>query len=51
MLKTDCTVRLAPTFGFAPMKMDLGGITRTTTWEGYEAGGAVDWDALLRSFG
>ncbi|WNZ62383.1 HipA domain-containing protein [Myxococcus sp. MxC21-1] len=51
VLKTDSTVRLAPIFDFAPMKMDLEGITRTTTWDGYEAGGEVDWDALLKSFG
>ncbi|CAM4118970.1 type II toxin-antitoxin system HipA family toxin [Corallococcus sp. ZKHCc1 1396] len=51
VLKTDSTVRLAPIFDFAPMKMDLEGITRTTTWEGYEAGGSVDWAGLLRSFG
>ncbi|NOK10390.1 type II toxin-antitoxin system HipA family toxin [Corallococcus exercitus] len=51
VLKTDSTVRLAPVFDFAPMKMDLEGITRTTTWEGYEVGGEVDWDGLLRSFG
>lgn len=51
VLKTDSTVRLAPIFDFAPMKMDLEGITRTTTWEGYELGGDIDWDGLLRSFG
>ncbi|WP_157758314.1 type II toxin-antitoxin system HipA family toxin [Cystobacter fuscus] len=51
VLKTDSAVRLAPIFDFAPMRMDLDGITRTTTWEGYEAGGDVDWDGLLRSFG
>ncbi|MFP2928174.1 type II toxin-antitoxin system HipA family toxin [Pyxidicoccus sp. 3LG] len=51
VLKTDSTIRLAPIFDFAPMKMDLDGITRTTTWEGYEAGGEVDWKGLLRSFG
>ena len=51
VLKTHSTVRLAPIFDFAPMKMDLEGITRTTTWEGYEAGGDVDWKGLLRSFG
>jgi serine/threonine-protein kinase HipA len=51
VLKTDSTVRLAPIFDFAPMRMDLEGITRTTTWEGYEVGGEVDWDGLLRSFG
>jgi serine/threonine-protein kinase HipA len=51
VLKTDRTVRLAPLFDFAPMRMDLEGITRTTTWEGYEAGGDVDWEGLLRSFG
>ncbi|AEI63556.1 hypothetical protein [Corallococcus macrosporus] len=33
------------------MRMDLDGITRTTTWEGYEAGGEVDWGGLLQSFG
>lgn len=51
VLKTDSTVRLAPIFDFAPMKMDLEGITRTTRWEGYESGGDVDWRGLLRSFG
>ncbi|WIG94178.1 HipA domain-containing protein [Myxococcus sp. SDU36] len=51
VLKTDSTVRLAPIFDFAPMKMDREGITRTTTWEGYEAGGDVNWNELLRSFG
>jgi serine/threonine-protein kinase HipA len=51
VLKTDRTVRLAPVFDFAPMKMDLTGITRTTTWEGYEAGGEVDWNGVLQSFG
>ena len=51
VLKTDRTVRLAPIFDFAPMRMDPEGITRTTTWEGYEAGGDVDWEGLLRSFG
>ncbi|QAT83018.1 hypothetical protein EJ065_1415 [Corallococcus coralloides] len=51
VLRTDSTVRLAPIFDFAPMKMDLEGITRTTTWEGCEAGGEVDWETLLQSFG
>lgn len=51
VLKTESTVRLAPIFDFAPMKMDLEGITRSTTWEGYESGGEVDWKGLLRSFG
>ncbi|MGE6761078.1 type II toxin-antitoxin system HipA family toxin [Corallococcus interemptor] len=51
VLKTDRTVRLAPVFDFAPMKMDLEGITRSTTWEGCESGGEVNWEKLLRSFG
>jgi serine/threonine-protein kinase HipA len=51
VLKTDSDVRLAPIFDFAPMKMDFEGIIRTTTWEGYEAGGEIAWKELLRSFG
>ncbi len=51
VLKTDTRVRLAPVYDFAPMKMDLEGITRTTRWEGFESGGSVDWPALLKSFG
>jgi serine/threonine-protein kinase HipA len=51
VLKTDKAVRLAPVYDFAPMKMDLEGITRTTRWEHFETGGEVDWEALLRSFG
>ena len=51
VLKTDSAVRLAPVYDFAPMKMDLEGITRTTRWEGFEVGGTVDWPALLQSFG
>lgn len=51
VLKTEQTVRLAPVYDFAPMKMDLDGVPRTTRWEGFEAGGEVDWPALLESFG
>lgn len=51
VLKTPDAVRLSPVYDFAPMKMDLEGITRTTRWEGFESGGVVDWRALLKSFG
>jgi serine/threonine-protein kinase HipA len=51
VLKTEDTVRLAPVYDFAPMKLDLQGVIRTTRWEGYEAGGDVDWRKLLRSLG
>lgn len=51
VLKMDDEVRLAPVYDFAPMRMDLEGITRTTRWSGFEAGGEVDWPGLLRSFG
>jgi serine/threonine-protein kinase HipA len=51
LLKTDSAVRLAPVYDFAPMKMDLEGITRTTKWDTFETGGVIDWPALLKSFG
>jgi serine/threonine-protein kinase HipA len=51
VLKTDQVVRLAPIYDFAPMKMDLEGVTRTTRWESFESGGEVDWPGLLTSFG
>lgn len=51
LLTTEGAVRLAPVYDFAPMKMDPEGVTRTTRWETFEAGGAVDWPALLKSFG
>lgn len=51
VLKTGEAVRLAPIYDFAPMKMDPEGVTRTTRWEGFEAGGEVDWPRLLRDFG
>ncbi len=50
VLRTDSGVRLAPVYDFAPMKLDLDGITRTTRWEGFERGGEVDWPGLLQSF-
>jgi serine/threonine-protein kinase HipA len=51
VLKSENSVKLAPIFDFAPMQMDLEGITRTTKWAGFETGGSVDWPGLLRSFG
>jgi serine/threonine-protein kinase HipA len=51
LLKTDSAVRLAPVYDFAPMKMDPEGVTRTTRWDTFEAGGSIDWPALLKSFG
>lgn len=51
LLKTDSAVRLAPVYDFAPMKMDPEGVTRTTKWATFEAGGTIDWPALLKSFG
>lgn len=51
VLKSADGVRLAPVFDFAPMKMDLEAITRTTTWGAFERGGEVDWRGLLPTFG
>jgi serine/threonine-protein kinase HipA len=51
VLKTEQEVRLAPIFDFAPMKMDLEGITRTTRWARFEKGGDIDWQGLLKSMG
>lgn len=51
LLKTADSVWLAPVYDFAPMKMDLEGIIRTTQWSGFEKGGDVDWRGLLSSFG
>ncbi len=51
LLKSADSVWLAPVYDFAPMKMDLEGITRTTQWSGFEKGGEVDWHGLLASFG
>jgi serine/threonine-protein kinase HipA len=51
LLKTTDAVQLAPVFDFAPMKMDPEGVTRTTGWREFEAGGTVNWPALLKSFG
>jgi serine/threonine-protein kinase HipA len=51
LLKSADAVWLAPVYDFAPMKLDLEGITRTTTWEGFEKGGEVDWRGLLPTFG
>ncbi len=50
VLKSESSVRLAPVFDFAPMKMDREGIVRSTRWAQFERG-SVDWPALLRSFG
>lgn len=51
VLRTDEAVKLAPIYDFAPMQMDLEGVTRATRWAGFETGGTVDWPALLKSFG
>lgn len=50
VLKSADAVWLAPVYDFAPMKMDLQGITRTTHWGPFERGGDVDWRALLSTF-
>lgn len=50
LLKRADSVWLAPVYDFAPMKMDLEGITRTTQWLGFEKGGEVDWRGLLPTF-
>lgn len=51
LLKSADAVWLAPVYDFAPMKMDLEGITRTTQWgEEFERGGDVDWPRLLPTF-
>lgn len=51
VLRSADAVWLAPVYDFAPMKMDLEGIARSTTWGGLERGGDVDWKSLLPSFG
>ena len=51
LLKRADAVHLAPVYDFAPMKMDLEGITRSTHWGPFERGGEVDWRALLGTFG
>jgi serine/threonine-protein kinase HipA len=50
VLKSADRVWLAPVYDFAPMKMDLDGISRTTQWRAFERGGDVDWPQLLPSF-
>ena len=50
LLKSADGVFLAPVYDFAPMKMDLEGISRTTQWNGFERGGDVDWRGLLPTF-
>ncbi len=51
LLKSAEGVSLAPVYDFAPMKMDLEGISRTTQWGPFEKGGDVDWRGLLPGFG
>jgi serine/threonine-protein kinase HipA len=51
VLKSAGAVWLAPVYDFAPMKMDLEGVTRTTHWGSFERGGEVDWRGLLPTFG
>ncbi len=51
LLKSADAVWLAPVYDFAPMKMDLEGISRTSHWGDFERGGEIDWGGLLRSFG
>jgi serine/threonine-protein kinase HipA len=50
LLKSADAVWLAPVYDFAPMKMDLEGISRTTQWKDFERGGDVDWKGLLPTF-
>ena len=51
VLKSANAVWLAPVYDFAPMKMDLEGIARSTTWGEFERGGEIDWPHLLPTFG
>lgn len=51
LLKSADAVWLAPVYDFAPMKMDLEGISRTTQWRGFERGGDIDWRGLFPTFG
>lgn len=51
VLKSASGVWLAPVYDFAPMKMDLEGIARSTTWGEFERGGDVDWQRLFPTFG
>lgn len=51
VLKSADSVWLAPVYDFAPMKMDLEGIARSTTWDVFERGGDVNWPGVLASFG
>lgn len=51
VLRSADAVSLAPVYDFAPMKMDLEGIARSTTWGDFERGGDVDWPRLLPTFG
>lgn len=50
VLKSADEVWLAPVYDFAPMKMDLEGISRTTQWRHFERGGEVDWRGLIPTF-
>lgn len=48
VLKEYGSIRLAPIYDFAPMKMDPEGITRTTTWgQPYEIGGGYQWRNIV----
>lgn len=51
LLKSAEGLWLAPVYDFAPMKMDLEGIIRTTQWGPFERGGDVDFRGLLPTFG
>lgn len=51
VLKSAAAACLSPVYDFAPMKMDLEGITRTTQWDRFERGGDVEWRGLLSTFG
>lgn len=51
VLRSPDRVELAPIYDFAPMKLDLSGIARSTHWGSFERGGEVDWKGLLASFG
>ncbi len=51
VVKSADAVWLAPVYDFAPMKLDLDGIARATTWGAFERGGDIDWRGLLPTFG
>ncbi|MFT3712209.1 MAG: HipA domain-containing protein [Archangium sp.] len=51
LLKSEDAVCLSPVYDFAPMKMDLDGIARSTTWGPLERGGDINWQGVISTFG